>query len=91
MSLLRGTINPLNVLGLRKLSHIPPHFAKMTSKNVDKIDLIDSWIYTRLDSRYCVKKSYVLDHNKKMVEVVEIGVEEPKELSMFSLGCSHLQ
>ena len=91
MSLLRGTINPLNVLGLRKLSHIPPHFAKMTSKNIDKIDLIDSWIYTRLDSRYCVKKSYVLDQNKKMVEVVEIGVEEPKELSMFSLGCSHLQ
>jgi len=91
MSLLRGTINPLNVLGLRKLSHIPPHFAKMTSKNVDKIDLIDNWIYTRLDSRYCVKKSYILDQNKKMVEVVEIGVEEPKELSMFSLGCSHLQ
>jgi len=91
MSLLRGTINPLNVLGLRKLSHIPPHFAKMTSKNIDKIDVIDSWIYTRLDSRYCVKKSYVLDQDKKMVEVVEIGIEEPKELSMFSLGCSHLQ
>lgn len=91
MSLLRGTINPLNVLGLRKLSHIPPHFAKMTSKNIDKIDVIDSWIYTRLDSRYCVKKSYILDQDKKMVEVVEIGIEEPKELSMFSLGCSHLQ
>jgi hypothetical protein len=91
MSLLRGTINPLNVLGLRRLSHIPPHFAKMTSKNIDKIDAIDSWIYTRLDSRYCVKKSYVLDQDKKMVEVVEIGLEEPRELSMFSLGCSHLQ
>jgi hypothetical protein len=91
MSLLRGTINPLNVLGLRKLSHIPPHFAKITSKNIDKIDVIDSWIYTRLDSRYCVKKSYILDQDKKMVEVVEIGIEEPRELSMFSLGCSHLQ
>jgi hypothetical protein len=91
MSLLRGTINPLNVLGLRKLSHIPPHFAKMTSRNVDKIDVIDIWIYTRLDSRYCVKKSYILDQDKKMVEVVEIGIEEPRELSMFSLGCSHLQ
>jgi len=91
MSLLRGTINPLNVLGLRKLSHIPPHFAKMTTRNVDKIDVIDSWIYTRLDSRYCVKKSYILDQDKKMVEVVEIGIEEPRELSMFSLGCSHLQ
>jgi hypothetical protein len=91
MSLLRGTINPLNVLGMRKLSHIPPHFAKMTNNNIDKIDLIDSWIYTRLDSRYCVKKSYILDQNKKMVEVVEIGLEDPKELSMFSLGCSHLQ
>jgi hypothetical protein len=91
MALIRGRINPMNVLGLRRLKHIPPHFAKMTSRNIEKIDLIDSWIYTRLDGRYCIKKSYILDSNKKLTETVEIGMEDPKELSMLGLGCPFLQ
>jgi hypothetical protein len=91
MALIRGRVNPLNVLGLRKLSHIPPHFAKMSTKNVDKVDAIDNWIYTKLDSRYCIKQTYVLDQANKLVEVIEIGVEESKELSMLSLGCPYLQ
>jgi hypothetical protein len=90
MALIRGRINPFNVLGLRKLNHIPPHFAKMSTSKVDKFDLIDSWIYSRLDSRYCIKKGYFVDDDKKIIEVLEIGVEDPKELSMLSLGCLHL-
>ena len=90
MALLRGRINPLNVLGLRRLSHIPPHFAKITVKNVDKIDVIDNWIYKRLDSRYCIRKTYILGHDKKLTESIEIGVEDPKELSILSLGCPYL-
>lgn len=90
MALIRGRVNPLNVLGLRKLSSIPPHFAKMSTKNVDRIDAIDNWIYTRLDSRYCIKKSHIVE-DKKITEMLEIGVEDPKELSMLSLGCQHLQ
>jgi hypothetical protein len=91
MALVRGRVNPLNALGLRKLNHIPPHFAKISIKNVDKIDKISSWIYTKLDSRFCIKKSYIVGQDKKLTEVVEIGMEDPKELSMFSLGCPYLQ
>jgi hypothetical protein len=80
----------MNVLGLRRLSHIPPHFAKMSTAKIDKMELIDNWIYSRLDSRYCVKKSYIVGQDKKLVEVLEIGVEDPKELSMLTLGCTHL-
>lgn len=90
MALIRGRVNPLNVLGLRRLSHIPPHFAKMSTTKIDKMEELNNWIYSRLDSRYCIKKSYVLDQNKKLAEVIEIGVEDPKELSMLTLGCTHL-
>jgi hypothetical protein len=91
MALLRNTVNPLNVLGQRRLKFIPPNFAKISLKNVDSVDKIDRWIYSRLDSRYCVKQSHVLDHDNKMIEVLEIGIEDPKELSMFSLGCPYIQ
>jgi hypothetical protein len=91
MALIRGRVNPLNVLGLRKVNFCPPHFAKMVSKNTDKIESIDNWIYARLDSRYCIKKSYSVDSDKKLLEVIEIGIEDPKELSMLSLGCPYLQ
>lgn len=90
MALIRGNVNPLNVLGLRRLTHIPPHFAKMTTSKVDKFDIIENWIYTRLDSRFCMKKINKVDDDKKIVEVIEIGVEDPKELSMLSLGCPYL-
>jgi hypothetical protein len=31
-----------------------------------------------------------LDKNNKITEMCEIAVEDPKELSMLSLGCPHL-
>ena len=91
MALVRSRVNPLNVLGLRRLNFIPPHFAKMSSRNISEFDKIDRWIYSKLDSRFCVKKSYILDDSNKLVEVLEIGVEDPKELSMLTLGCPYIQ
>jgi hypothetical protein len=90
MALIRGKVNPLNVLGLRRLTHIPPHFAKMTTSKVDKFDIIENWVYTKLDSRFCIRKTYKVNDENKIVEIIEIGVEDPKELSMLSLGCPHL-
>ena len=51
---------------------------------------IDDWMYTTLNSRYCIKKSHMLDSNNKITEMCEIGVEDPKELTMLSLGCPYL-
>ena len=45
MALIRGRVNPLNVVGLRKLNHIPPHFGTMTTKKVGEFDSIEKWIY----------------------------------------------
>ena len=89
MALNRGTVNPLNVAGVRKISYMPLHFSKMHC-NILEIKNIDDWMYTNLNSRYCIKKTHILDSSKKITEVCEVGVEDPRELTMLSLGCPHL-
>jgi hypothetical protein len=90
MTLIRGTVNPLNVLGVRKLQYMPSHFARTYTENLKEIHNIDDWMYINLNSRYCVKKSHMLDKKNKITEMCEIGVEDPKELTMLSLGCPYL-
>lgn len=87
MSLSRGTVNPLGVLGLRKLSFIPEHFSRITVNKAVDAKLLDHWINYNLNSRYALKKVLSLDQNKKMTEVVEVGMEDPKEILMLTLGC----
>lgn len=90
MALIRGQVNPLNILNFRKLKKIPPHFAKIIVKDREReFHDIDRWIYKNLDSRYCIKFSTVLDDNK-ITNVIEIGVEDPKEMTMLSLACPFL-
>ena len=88
MALNSKTINPLSVLGVRRLPFIPDHFAKLSvkNKNID-IKMLDHWINYHLNSRYAIKKTLVLDNDKKVVEATEIGLEDPKEITMLSLGC----
>ena len=91
MSLSRGEVNPLGILGLRRLSFIPKHFTTVTVGN-DLIDikLLDHWINYHLNSRYAIKKSLKLDSSKKITEVIEIGIEDPRELTMLTLGCPYV-
>jgi hypothetical protein len=81
----------LGVLGLRRLSFIPKHFTTVTVGN-DLIDikLLDHWINYHLNSRYAIKKSLKLDSSKKITEVIEIGIEDPRELTMLTLGCPYV-
>jgi hypothetical protein len=92
MSLARGKVNPLNVLGLRKLNYIPPHFGRTIIKGLVGADMhnVDSWIYRTLNSRYCIKHTQIIADTNKLTEVIEIGVEDPKELSILLLGCPYL-
>jgi hypothetical protein len=90
MSLNRGELNPLSVLGMRKLNFIPEHFARITTKNYD-IKILDQWINYHLNSRYAIKKKYALEsQNKYLTEVLEIGLEDPSEIAILILGCPHL-
>ena len=89
MSLIRDSVNAYNITDTRRLSYMPLHFAKMTLK-VSRVDLIDTWIYQNLDSRYAIVKSLRIDSNNKLVEFQEVGVEDPKELTILSLSCPYL-
>lgn len=89
MTLARGELNPLNVLNIRKISYIPAHFEKFYSVKLDKIQNIDHWIYTNLNSRYCIKKSFKILNNM-LTEVCEIGIEDSKEITMLTLTCPYL-
>lgn len=90
MALNRGTVNALNVLGFRKLSFIPEHFSKISVDQKIEIKSIEQWIEFNLNSRYAIQNTYTLDSNRKITTVTEIGLEDPKELTMLSLGCQHL-
>jgi hypothetical protein len=87
MSLNRGEVNPLSVLGIRKLSFIPEHFSRITVNKTVDVKLLEHWINYNLNSRYALKKNLSLDHARKMTEVIEIGIEDPKEILMLTLGC----
>ncbi len=89
MALAKGSVNPLNALGLRKLNYIPQHFTKMSIKNIE-IDNINSWIYSNLNGRYAIARSLKIDENNRMVETQDLGFEDPAELTMFSLACPYL-
>jgi hypothetical protein len=92
MALVRGKVNALALLEMRKLKRMPPNFAKMTLRNIDRLDfrLIELWILQNLDSRFCIRKNTGLVDDNKMTTVYEVGFEDPKELTMFSLGCQIL-
>jgi hypothetical protein len=85
----KNDVNPLNVLGMRRLNRIPPNFTKFQIKTFVDIRELDKWIYLNLNSRYCVKKSTAVVDNK-LTTIIEVGIEDPKEISMMTLACPHL-
>lgn len=89
MGIYKNDVNPLNVLGMRRLNRIPPNFTKFQIKNFIDMKELDRWIYLNLNSRYCVKKSTAVVDNK-LTTIIEVGIEDPKEVSMMTLACPHL-
>ena len=90
MALKHGEVNPLGIVGMRKLDFIPEHFAKLAvNRNID-VNLLHIWIEFNLSGRYAIKNKCKLDSNKKIISVYEIGFEDPKELTHLTLGCPHL-
>ena len=89
MGIYKNDVNPLNVLGMRRLNRIPPNFTKFQIKTFVDIRELDRWIYLNLNSRYCVKKSTAVVDNK-LTTIIEVGIEDPKEIPMMTLACPHL-
>lgn len=91
MSLKRNQLNPLNVLGLRKLNFIPEHFSTISVIDPGFYDIrnVDAWIEINLNNRYAIKQTFSVNpETRKLTKGLNIGFEDPKELTMFSLGCT---
>lgn len=87
MALKRGEVNALGICNLRKLDWIPEHFTRLHISSYIDLKYLEQWIEYNLNSRYAFKKTMKVDTNKKLVEILEIGLEDAKELSILTLGC----
>ena len=87
-----GQPNALNYFGIRQLNVAPPHFEYITLKqNYNLEDAITKWIMNNLKSRFFIGKKVALDKENAVSTMINLGFEDPKELSYFMLACPHLK
>jgi hypothetical protein len=84
-----GEPNPLNIFGLRQLSHNPPHFQKVVFELQTHEETILNWIYENLEGRFYIgSEDVVVDHDIKLVRRHCVSFESPGEASYFGLCLS---
>lgn len=84
--------NPLDYYGVRTSLTPPPHFEYISIPiryNLERS--INRWISEHLKGRYYIGKTIGLNKERGLEEILQIGFEEPKELSYFTLACPHLK
>jgi len=80
-----GEINPLNVFGLRQLSHCPPHFSRVSFDLATTDKRITDWIYENLSGRFWYGDSYYTTDTGSTVMQKSVAFERHSEASYFSL------
>ena len=85
--------NPLNFYEVRQLVVPPPHFECMSvSLNTYNLErTIVKWIQENLRGRFYVGKLTEVDIDNQFKKVIQVGFEDPKELSFFTLACPYLK
>lgn len=91
MALKNDKVNPLNVLGIRKIEFPAHHFVYTTVPKYTPtyMSKLDTWINQNLNGRYYIGQSIDLIDNT-IVFTIKIGFENDKELSFFKLACPDL-
>lgn len=81
-----GEINPLNVHGLRRMEHCPPHFTPFHFDLRVGEKQISDWIWSNLSGRFYYGDHTYIDHStgrKSMQKIV--AFEIAAEASYFGL------
>ena len=87
-----GQPNALNYFDIRQLKVAPPHFEYITLKqNYNLEDAITKWITKNLKGRFFIGKKVDLDKENAVSTLINLGFEDPKELSYFMLACPLLK
>lgn len=89
MSINSFEVNPLDVLKCRELEYLPNHFQTVVIE-YSSLDLIKKWILNKLQGRYCLTKTILLNEDKIENKLVA-GFEKHKELTYFMLACPHIR
>lgn len=79
-----GEVNPLNVFGLRKLDHCPPHFEKVTFASHVNEKHVSDWIYENLAGRFYVGY-HDIKTDRSLERHIVAAFEQASEASYFSL------
>jgi hypothetical protein len=83
----QNEVNPLNVFGLRRLDHCPPHFETLCFDLKTNEKNISDWIYENLSSRFFLGDTYILlpEIKNNVVLCHKVGFEDPSELTYFGI------
>lgn len=80
-----GEVNPLNVFGLRRLDHCPPHFECVRFDPYVQEKHVSDWVYANLVGRFYVGFVDQSQDNKLVNRQMIVAFELPSEASYFSL------
>ena len=91
MAIKNSKINPLNVLGIRRVNFPAHHFAyvNLTKCNTSFLNEINNWIKANTTGRYYVGSTICITYDNTIVYSTRVGFENKKELSFFNLACPH--
>jgi hypothetical protein len=78
-------INPLNVFGLRRIEHLPPHFESLTFDLRTSEKSITDWVFENLHGRFYFGDRFALNDKGQSVIYKCIAFEDASELSYFGL------
>ena len=80
-----GEVNPINVHGLRKLEHCPPHFERVVFDIRTSQKSISDWIYENLEGRFWIGDTYNTSTGRSTSLNKCAAFEKHSEASYFSL------
>lgn len=80
-----GEINPLNVFGLRRVDHCPPHFEQVHFNILTNDKKITDWISENLEGRFWFGDLYMYGDDSIVSLGKCAGFEIHSEASYFSL------
>jgi hypothetical protein len=84
--------NALNLFDLRQLKVPPAHFEYISiPMRYNLQDSMTRWITDNLKGRFYIGKTVEVDSSNQLATLLQVGFEEPKELSYFTLACPYLK
>jgi hypothetical protein len=85
-------LNPMDVLKQRKLSILPPHFAKIKITDGELFEgNVEQWIKSKLKGRFAICGSPSINKEGSLESATFVAFEDHQELTYFMLACPHLR